>query len=201
MQSGYHVRARVINGAAWVPQNRKRTVILATRNDVFAKAIALPDPPDASYGPRLQESMLEQDQAVINRYRLTPGTWRALERHMQRHVKLGHGFGRGILSIGGVTRTLSARYYKDGGEILVPMPDGTLPPRRLTPAECAFLMGFTLEHLGKEFVRAQGVSDVQAYKQFGNSVVVPQFTWVAERLLELANPQLKAWRASKSLVP
>ncbi len=200
MRSGYHVKEHVINGAAWVPQNRRRTVIIAVRNDLFGGPLSLPEPPSAADGPVLDPLKLEQDPAVLDRYRLTPGTWRALERHQARHASLGNGFGRGVASYGKPTRTLSARYYKDGAEILIPMPDGLEPPRRLTPAECAYLMGFTPEFLGKPFKRPAMVSDSQAYRQFGNSVVVPQFTWVAEALLKLAEPALITWRRSRSLV-
>jgi DNA (cytosine-5)-methyltransferase 1 len=200
MKSGYHVKAHIINGASWVPQNRRRTVIVAVRNDLFDGPITLPPPPDPAFGPRLMQSMLEQDPVVLARYRLTLGVWRALERHMQRHSSRGNGFGRGVVEYGTATRTLSARYYKDGAEILIPMSDGQDPPRRLTPDECAFLMGFTSDHLGKVFVRPSTVSDSQAYRQFGNSVVVPQFTWVGNALMDLVGPVLIDWRRSRSLV-
>jgi len=202
-RSGYRVAAHVINGAAWVPQNRRRTIIVAVRNDLFEQEVRLPEPPDPTLGPGLQRSMLEHEPAVIGRYRLTDGTWRALERHMNRHSARGNGFGRGIARFGAQTRTLSARYYKDGAEILIPMPDGSEPPRRLTPKECAFLMGFTSEHLGKPFVWPDDVSDSQLYRQFGNSVVVPQFNWIAQALLERVEPTLierRERRRLKSLV-
>jgi DNA (cytosine-5)-methyltransferase 1 len=141
--------------------------------------------------------MLETDPARQRRYRLTEGTWNALERHRLRHAAKGHGFGRGFAAIGSRTRTLSARYYKDGAEILVRMPDGRLPPRRLTPEECATLMGFTAHFLGRPFERHPLVSDAQAYRQFGNSVVVPQFTWVAEQLQKSVLPQVAAWRLER----
>ena len=84
-----------------------------------------------------------------------------------------------------LTRTLSARYYKDGAEILISMGDDG-PPRRLTCEECARLMGFSRDHLGFDFVIPDGVSDVQAYRQFGNSVVVPQFTWIGSAIRDQA---------------
>lgn len=84
-----------------------------------------------------------------------------------------------------LTRTLSARYYKDGAEILISMGDDG-PPRRLTREECARLMGFSREHLAFDFVIPDGVSDVQAYRQFGNSVVVPQFTWIGSAIRDQA---------------
>jgi DNA (cytosine-5)-methyltransferase 1 len=200
MRSGYRVQEHRINSAAWVPQNRWRTVITAVRADVFGSPLLLPPPPDPVGGPKLSASDLEQDPDTLARYRLTPGTWAALERHMARHAAKGNGFGRGVAQLGSATRTLSARYYKDGAEILIPMADELPPPRRLTPDECAMLMGFTREHLGVEFRLPRSVSDSQAYRQFGNSVVVPQFTWAANRIMEAAGSQLDAWRRSKQRV-
>lgn len=120
---------------------------------------------------------------MLERYRLTEGVWKALLAHRERHEGKGSGFGYGIAQRGDVTRTLSARYYKDGAEILLRMPGGGRP-RRLTPREAGRLMGFTRENLGFDFEIP--VSDVQAYKQFGNSVVVPQFQWVADRIFDRA---------------
>lgn len=200
MRSGYRVQEHRINGAAWVPQNRWRTVITAVRADIFKKPILLPPPPSPLEGPKLSEDVLEQDPEILARYRLTPGTWAALERHKRRHAAKGNGFGRGLAQFGAATRTLSARYYKDGAEILIPMADGLPPPRRLTPDECAMLMGFTREHLGVDFRIPHEVSESQAYRQFGNSVVVPQFTWAANRILEATGPRLEEWRQSNKRV-
>lgn len=183
MASGYLVSYQVINGAIWVPQNRRRVVIVALRRDLFDAPFVFPSPGDEYKGPRLDERILEPDGTDLERYRLTPGVWRALQNHRARHEGKGTGFGYGIAQRGGITRTLSARYYKDGAEILIPMPDGGLP-RRLTPLECARLMGFSEEHLGFKF--GIPVSDAQAYRQFGNSVVVPQFKWVGKQILERA---------------
>lgn len=113
--------------------------------------------------------------------------WRALKEHRDRHLGKGNGFGYGIAELDGVTRTLSARYYKDGAEILLRMGDSERP-RRLTPAECAMLMGFTPKHLGKPFVIPEAISDARAYRQFGNSVVVPQFKWLGDVLYAYAGP-------------
>jgi DNA (cytosine-5)-methyltransferase 1 len=185
MQSGYLVNYRVINGAIWVPQNRLRTVIVALRADLFASGgrFEFDNPGDASAGPVLDAGILEPDGPALERYRLTDGVWKALQRHRERHQDKGTGFGYGIAERGGVTRTLSARYYKDGAEILLRMPDGGRP-RRLTPREAARLMGFTQANLGFEF--EINASDMQAYKQFGNSVIVPQFKWVGDRIVERA---------------
>lgn len=179
MQSGYLVSHAIINGAVWVPQNRRRTVVVALRKDEFpAGPFRFRSPGDEAGGPVLS-TILEEAGPHLEEYRVTPGTWRALQRHRAKHEGRGTGFGFSVADPSGVSRTLSARYYKDGAEILVPMPDGGRP-RRLTPAECAALMGFTRENLGFEFRLPQ--SRAQAYKQFGNSVVVPQFKWIAEEI-------------------
>ena len=186
MQSGYLVSHTVINGAIWVPQNRHRTVIVALRADLFGGGgrFEFDDPGDPSAGPVLDDRVLEPDGPALEKYRLTDGVWKALQRHRARHESKGSGFGYGIAERGGVTRTLSARYYKDGAEILLRMPDGGRP-RRLTPREAARLMGFTREHLGFDFEIHP--SQVQAYRQFGNSVVVPQFKWLAEKIVARAS--------------
>ena len=181
-----------------VPQNRRRTVITAVRRDVFQTPLVLPAPPDPAVGPKLRPEMLDGDVATISHYRLTPGVWRALQAHRARHAAAGSGFGYGFAEFGSPTRTLSARYYKDGAEILIRMPDGSEPPRRLTPRECAYLMGFTVHHLGRDFVIPSGLSDVQAYRQFGNAVVVPQFEWVAKAVFAAASTGIAAWRASQA---
>lgn len=183
MRSGYHVSHAVINGAAWVPQNRRRVIVVALRADLFPRSFRFRSVPSDRCGPRLDESVLLSDLPELERYRLTPGVWTALLRHRANHEAKGTGFGYGIARRHGVTRTLSARYYKDGAEILVEMPDGGRP-RRLTPRECANLMGFTKENVGFEFLIP--VSDRQAYMQFGNSVIVPQFKWLGEQLVEHA---------------
>jgi DNA (cytosine-5)-methyltransferase 1 len=185
LRSGYWVTHSVVNGATWVPQNRRRTIIVALRRDLFEAPFVFPNPGEERLGPRLDERVLEPDGSELERYRLTDGVWRALLRHRARHEAQGSGFGYGIAVRGGVTRTLSARYYKDGAEILISMGDDG-PPRRLTREECARLMGFSREHLGFDFVIPDGVSDVQAYRQFGNSVVVPQFTWIGSAIRDQA---------------
>lgn len=191
-RSGYRVSHKVINAAAWVPQNRPRVIIVGLRRDLFELPFVFPDPPDAAAGPKLTADFLESDPSVLERYRLTEGTWRALMRHRARHARWGNGFGYGVAEIGAVTRTLSARYYKDGAEILVPMPDGVDPPRRLTPSECARLMGFSRDQIGRDFIIPVEMSDVQAYRQFGNSVVVPQFKWIASAIASHAKDVFRA---------
>jgi DNA (cytosine-5)-methyltransferase 1 len=106
---------------------------------------------------------------------LSDKLWLYLQAYAEKHRKAGNGFGFGLANLDGVTRTLSARYHKDGSEILIPR-SGRSNPRRLTPRECARLMGYpdTFEI---------PVSDTQAYKQFGNSVAVPVVAAVAKELV------------------
>jgi len=123
---------------------------------------------------------------VDDRYTLTPKLWAYLQAYAEKHRAAGNGFGFGLVNGDSVTRTLSARYYKDGSEILVSQ-GSRKRPRRLTPRECARLMG-----LSDDFIIP--VSDTQAYKQFGNSVVMPVMREVARvmkpRILELIDPEL-----------
>ena len=107
-----------------------------------------------------------------DKYTLTPKLWQYLQDYAAKHRSQGNGFGFGLVGPHSVTRTLSARYYKDGSEILVDQGPNQRP-RRLTPRECARLMGFP------DSFRIP-VSDTRAYKQFGNSVVVNVMTHVAK---------------------
>jgi DNA (cytosine-5)-methyltransferase 1 len=128
----------------------------------------------AAPGPVLGD-ILEQD--VPEKYVLTEHLWRYLQNYRDKHSARGNGFGCSVFGPKDVTRTLSARYYKDGSEVLVDRGPG-LRPRRLTPRECARLMGF--ERDGREW--RIPVSDTQAYRQFGNAVVVPAVAAVARAM-------------------
>ena len=114
---------------------------------------------------------------MSDRYTLSDHLWRYLRDYAAKHRERGNGFGFGLVNGSDVTRTLSARYHKDGSEILVERPGGS--PRRLTPRECARLMGFDAPD-GREFIIP--VSDTQAYRQFGNAVVVPVVETVARHM-------------------
>jgi DNA (cytosine-5)-methyltransferase 1 len=184
IRSGYRVEYRVISAAHWVAQGRRRIFIVGLRRDRFDDPFVFPDVPEGVTG--LTDEMLEHDPEVLERHRLTAGVWAALVRHRARHEERQNGFGYGIAKIGTPTRTLSARYYKDGAEILVPLPDAMLdsakaPFRRLSHLECARLMGFVEPHLRRPFIIPER-SRAQAYKQFGNAVVVPQVGWLARAI-------------------
>ena len=132
---------------------------------------------DVSQFPTL-ESILEQNEDVDPKYTLTHHLWEYLQAYRAKHEAAGNGFGYGLCGPNDVARTLSARYYKDGSEILIAQ-EGTRP-RRLTPRECARLMGF--ERGEREWIIPAGVSDTQAYRQFGNAVVVPVVEFIADAM-------------------
>lgn len=182
---GYEVHTRVIDGISFTPQHRERIIIVGFREPTDFSWEDLEIPP---VGPKLDtilhrtdgtEPFLEWDgdryfdhenTEVQPKYTLTPKLWAYLQAYAAKHKAAGNGFGFGLVHPSGTSRTLSARYYKDGSEILVAQ--GTGRPRRLTPRECARLMGFD------DSFRIP-VSDTQAYKQFGNSVVTPVMAEVA----------------------
>lgn len=170
---GYRVDYRVINAAGWVPQKRERVFIVGFKEPTaftFRNMIV----PDPDKGPKLG-SILEAE--VDPKYTLTAHLWSYLQNYKAKHEAAGNGFGYGLFGPDDVARTLSARYYKDGSEILIAQ-DGDRP-RRLTPRECARLMGYDKPGESKFQIP---VSDTQAYKQFGNSVVVPVVEAVAKHM-------------------
>ncbi|MBP2463954.1 DNA-cytosine methyltransferase [Rhizobium sp. PvP014] len=171
---GYHVQHRVISSEPWVPQKRERVFIVGFREqtDFDFSSLVIPDPKN---GPKLG-SILEPHEEVDPKYTLTPRLWEYLQNYKAKHQSKGNGFGFSLFGPNDVTRTLSARYYKDGSEVLVEQPGKR--PRRLTPLECARLMGF--DRGDRRFKIA--VSDTQAYRQFGNAVVVPVVEFVAQAM-------------------
>lgn len=169
---GYHVQTRVISSEHWVPQRRERIFIVGFREptDFSLKDLKLPE-----NGPKLG-SILQPHDEVDPKYTLTPRLWEYLQAYKEKHTSKGNGFGFSLFGPEDVTRTLSARYYKDGSEILVAQPGKR--PRRLTPLECARLMGFDR---GERRWKIP-VSDMQAYRQFGNAVVVPVVEFLADAM-------------------
>ncbi|HVW86875.1 MAG TPA: DNA (cytosine-5-)-methyltransferase [Bryobacteraceae bacterium] len=179
---GYRIDAKVIDGQHFVPQHRERILIAGFREDAGFRFDDLELP---AQGPRLGSILHPEDgsepaeepytsgpKAKVNpKYVLTDKLWAYLQAYAEKHRRAGNGFGFGLVDRESVARTLSARYFKDGSEILVSRGKGR-NPRRLTPRECARLMGFP------DTFRIP-VSDTQAYKQFGNSVVVPVIRTVA----------------------
>ena len=164
---GYHVYHRIIDAKAVVPQHRERIFIIGFRERVD---FAWPDFIDE--GLRVRDIL---DPNPDPKYTLSNHLWTYLQEYAEKHKRAGNGFGFGLVDLDGTTRTLSARYYKDGSEILIPQEGKN--PRRLTPRECARLMGFP------ETFKIP-VSDTQAYKQFGNAVVAKVGSHIARAVVE-----------------
>lgn len=170
---------KIINGKNFVPQNRERIVLVAFRKDLGGtNGLTLKN--IKKYFPAKTPKVgdiLEPTHAVADKYTLTPNLWTYLKDYADKHKAAGNGFGFGrVTAEDRSTRTLSARYYKDGSEVLIDC-GPRKRPRRLTPRECARLMGFDKSGESTFIIP---VSDTQAYKQFGNSVVVPVFAAVAK---------------------
>jgi DNA (cytosine-5)-methyltransferase 1 len=170
---GYHVQHRVISSEPWVPQKRQRVIIVGFKKKTAFNFKAL-ELPSSEGGPKLG-SILEKE--VDPKYTLTEHLWNYLQAYKKKHQGKGNGFGHSLFGPNDVARTLSQRYYKDGSEILIDQPGRR--PRRLTPRECARLMGF--DRPGKPFI-LKDVSDTQLYRQFGNAVVVPVVEFVANAI-------------------
>jgi len=188
---GYQISVRVIDAKSFVPQHRERIFIVGFKNK---NAFSLDNliVPDRMSGPRMQSILHPEDGTeeleerftcgkkakVLGKYTLSDKLWNYLRAYAAKHKAAGNGFGFGLVGPNDVSRTLSARYYKDGSEVLVSRGPRS-NPRRLTPRECSRLMGFKGPD-GKPFIIP--VSDTQAYKQFGNAVVVPVVEAVAKHM-------------------
>ncbi len=216
---GYHLKIEVVNASAVLPQNRARIFIAGFLDPRAAELFQFPEAsgfplPDylklrptrweeaqknrAGFLPRLGDIL---EKAVDPRYTLSDHLWNYLQAYREKHRKAGHGFGFGLCGPADIARTLSARYYKDGSEILIKQrPSRRNPganPRRLTPNECRRLMGFP-----EDFKIV--VSDTQAYKQFGNSVAVPVVSAIACGMadaLQSAGSLKRKWKDGAKLAP
>ena len=200
---GYDVYEKVIDGGHFTPQHRERIIIVgfARKTEFTWDDLVLPEKSSHKLGDILHrtdgtEPVLPHDgdkyfnhaeNKVNDKFTLTENLWVYLQNYAKKHKAAGNGFGFGLVNSEGRTRTLSARYHKDGSEILVEQPGQR--PRRLTPRECARLMGF-------DDCFVIPVSDTQAYRQFGNSVVMPVFQEVA-RIMKPHLMQVKATLAAE----
>jgi DNA (cytosine-5)-methyltransferase 1 len=185
-QLNYDVHVQLIDARGFVPQHRERVFIVGFREKVGFSWDALRRPaPDAATLRDIlhQENGREEVEdpytcgkraMVSDKYTLSDHLWRYLQDYKRKHERKGNGFGYGLFGPRDVARTLSARYYKDGSEILIKGRRGR-NPRRLTPRECSRLMGFDEDERRFEIP----VSDTRAYEQFGNAVVVPVVREVA----------------------
>ncbi len=165
----YEVFYQVLDGQNYVPQHRERILIVGFDRKRYGKNIKF----KFDLTPRAPKPLMKDilDSNVDDKYTLSDKLWDYLQGYAEKHKAAGNGFGYGIADPDGISRTLSARYYKDGSEILIAQEGKN--PRRLTPRECARLQGFP------ENFKIP-VSDTQAYRQFGNSVVVPLMSNVAK---------------------
>ncbi len=190
---GYHIVPKVVDAKGFTPQHRERIYIVGFREDTgFSWDAFRNKKPDAMcigdilhaqdgserYSSDFDSEFIVGSKGKVNeKYILSDKLWKYLYDYAAKHKAKGNGFGYGMVNKNSVSRTLSARYYKDGSEILVNR--GKENPRRLTPRECARLMGYP------DTFRLP-VSDTQAYKQFGNSVVVP----VIEEIARVMKPHI-----------
>lgn len=164
----YEIFHAILDGQGFVPQHRERILIIGFDRERYGKNVKFSfDITPADPKPVMRDIL---ENGVDERYTLSDKLWVYLQNYAAKHKAAGNGFGYGIADPDGISRTLSARYYKDGSEILIAQEGKN--PRRLTPRECARLQGFPDDF-------KIPVSDTQAYKQFGNSVVVPLMTNVA----------------------
>lgn len=169
----YNVFYSVLDGQNYVPQHRERILIVGFDRQKYGKNVKF----DFKLTPKFPKPVMRDilDENVDAKYTLSDKLWTYLQNYAAKHRAAGNGFGYGIAPLDGVSRTISARYYKDGSEILIAQESKN--PRRLTPRECARLQGFPDDF-------KIPVSDTQAYKQFGNSVVVPLMENVAKLIVK-----------------
>ncbi len=179
---GYSFDHRVLDGKHFVPQHRERTIMVGFREDIFGKEFKFDFDnvklPEAS---NKLKTILEKNPDP--KYTLSAHLWGYLQDYAKKHKEKGNGFGFGLADLNGITRTMSARYYKDGAEILIPQPNKT--PRRLTIREAARLQGYP-----DTFI-VDKVSMNQAYKQFGNSVVVPLIEAVGKEIIKIMETKVR----------
>jgi len=169
---GYSIHYKVLDAKYYVPQHRERIIIVGFKKSVFKEkeTFEFPEPPNTELAIR---EILQK--RVDPKYTLSDKLWSYLQAYKKKHQAKGNGFGFGLTDLNGVSRTLSARYYKDGAEILIPQRGKN--PRRLTPRECARIQGFP-----DKFIIP--VSNNQAYKQFGNSVAMPLIQAVGKNIVK-----------------
>lgn len=168
----YEVFFAVLDGQEYVPQHRERVFIVGFDKERYQRDIQFSFNLNRPDRKMVFKDILEKN--VDAKYTLSDQLWQYLQDYALKHKAKGNGFGFGLVDLEGISRTLSARYYKDGSEILIPQEGRN--PRRLTPRECARLQGYS-----DDFVIS--VSNTQAYKQFGNSVVVPLIKAIAEQII------------------
>jgi len=168
----YDVYTAILDGQNYVPQHRERILIVGFDKERYGESLPFSFDINPKNPKPIMKDILEK--SADDKYTLSDKLWLYLQNYAAKHKAAGNGFGYGMADRNGISRTLSARYYKDGSEILIEQKGKN--PRRLTPRECARLQGFS-----DDFKIV--VSDTQAYKQFGNSVVVPLMADVAKLIV------------------
>ncbi len=170
---GYSIHYQVLDGKYYVPQHRERIIVVGFDKNIFKgeEQFTFPAKPESNY--KLKNIL---ESVIPEKYTLTDKLWNYLQGYAAKHKEKGNGFGFGLADFEGVTRTISARYYKDGSEILIPQEGKN--PRRLTPRECARLQGYPDNF-------KIPVSDNQAYRQFGNSVVTTMIQAVGGNIVKV----------------
>lgn len=175
----YSIYYQVMDGKAFVPQHRERIMIVGFDKKRYHGEEKFEFPELGDPIQKIKDILIPEPDP---KYTLSDKLWNYLQEYAKKHQAKGNGFGYGMVDLNGISRTLSARYYKDGSEILIPQGEG-VNPRKLTPRECARLMGYPDNYI------IDKVSDVQIYHQMGNSVVVPLITAVAENLVKTMQNQ------------
>lgn len=173
----YSVHFQIMDGQMYVPQHRERIMIVGFDREYFQGEEQFFFPEQLGSTRTIREIL---DPEIDPKYTLSDKLWNYLQTYAEKHRAKGNGFGYGLVNLDGITRTLSARYYKDGSEILIPQEEGQ-NPRKLSPRECARLMGYPDNY------QIDKVSDVQAYRQCGNSVIVPLITAVSKQIIKTIN--------------
>jgi DNA (cytosine-5)-methyltransferase 1 len=171
---GYSFHFTVLNGKHFVPQNRQRTFMVGFDINVFHNKEEFQFPVLPEPTKKIKDIL---EKKVDPKYTLTDHLWKYLQDYSQKHKEKGNGFGFGLVDLNGITRTMSARYYKDGSEILIPQNGKN--PRRLSIRESARLQGYP-----DKFI-VDAVSMNQGYKQFGNSVVMPLIQVIGKNIVKV----------------
>lgn len=190
----YAIFDKIIDAREWVPQHRERIFIVCFDERRFGpkEAINFKFPEKRNNRPLTLSKILQK--SVDKKYMLSDKLFTYLQDYRDKHARLGNGFGYSEFGGGDVARTLSARYHKDGSEILI-RHKGFRNPRRLTPHEAKSLMGFE-DRFASLFGHKGGfpicVSDTQAYRQFGNAVVPLVVEAIAAEIVPLLTKQRTA---------
>lgn len=171
---GYSFHSKVLNGKHFVPQHRERTFMVGFDKKLYKGKEKFEFPVLPEPNKKIKDILESKPDA---KYTLTDHLWKYLRDYAQKHKEKGNGFGYGLVDLNGISRTMSARYYKDGSEILIPQKNKN--PRRLTIRESARLQGYP------DYFNVDAVSMNQGYKQFGNSVVVPLIEAIGKEIVEI----------------